>query len=335
MVSARRVAVRRLRARTGGHTERLRARRRAARARLVAVLGIFGIFLVVLVFIGLWQPRVRVVHITIPSGGTTVQVVRSALSGTYFGVVPRDSIFFFSAARVRAAVLAANPTIAAVSVARTGFNSILVTPDHRTALARWCGRAATSTPADTLAQDVLQSGAGSCYFFDSTGFLYASSAQAVGSVPISHISTSSVSTSSSTHTVALAHAGVSSTSATAPQNDTPLVPYLVYAPLTASSSPPFLNTVANVTKLSALFDFARHLRTFGAQVAAAVIRGDEADLFLSDGTRVTYVLGDEQNADALLVAVKNKISLTDGSLVYVDLRFPHKVYFLKRGARRK
>jgi len=333
------VPAQRLHARAGsGHAERphgrLHARRKAARARLVGVLSILGIFLITLVFIGLWQPQVRVSHITLSSGGTTVQVVQNALAGSYFGIVPRSSIFFFSAARVRAAVLDANHTIAAVSVVRTGFDSISVTPDPRSALARWCGIPRAQGSADTIAQDVATSTIGTCYFFDSTGFLYAST-----SAPIiaSTLSSSPSATGASTNISSFSTStdGSSKSAVTLMSNNIPLTSYLVYAALVASSSPPFLNTIANVTKLPALFDFARHIHVFGAKVVAIVIRSDEVDLFLAHGTRITYVLGDEQEADALLTAVKNKISLINGSLVYVDLRFPNKVYFLKRGAGRK
>ncbi|HQU07930.1 MAG: hypothetical protein B7X04_03050 [Parcubacteria group bacterium 21-54-25] len=288
---------------------RLGMRRRRARLRLFSVLLALGIFLGILVVIGLWQPSVRIEHIAITSGDTgLVPSVQQALTGTYAGIVPRNSIFFFSAASVRDAVLAADPTIAAVSVTRTGLNAIAVTPDSRTPLARWCGVAQTEMPTDTLLQDIAPSTTGSCYLFDSTGFLYAST-------PAPSIASTSVTFASTTASV---------------QNEAPLVPFPIYAPLIASSSPPLLQTIANANKLPALFDFARQLRTFGTQVVAAVIRGDEVDLFLTSGTRITYVLGNEQGAYALLAAVKDKITLSDGSLIYVDLRFPDKVYFLAR-----
>ena len=54
----------------------------------------------------------------------------------------------------------------------------------------------------------------------------------------------------------------------------------------------------------------------------------KSDLVL--GTRVTYVLGDEQNAFTALTSARDDLNLADGSLEYVDLRFDGKVYLKKK-----
>lgn len=102
--------------------------------------------------------------------------------------------------------------------------------------------------------------------------------------------------------------------------------FTLYAPLSSTTEEPLRAILANVYQLPATFDFARQLGAFGSPVARIVIRGDEVDQFLASGTRVTYVLGDEQNAYTALVSAKDQLNLADGSLEYVDLRFDGKVY---------
>ena len=75
----------------------------------------------------------------------------------------------------------------------------------------------------------------------------------------------------------------------------------------------------------------RQLADFGSAPSALIIRGDEADVFLASGSRVTYVLGHEEDAYTALVSAKTNVNLANGSLEYVDLRFPGKVYVKKRG----
>ena len=72
--------------------------------------------------------------------------------------------------------------------------------------------------------------------------------------------------------------------------------------------------------------------TLGSPVSALAIHDGEVDVHLTSGTRLTYVLGHEQNAFTALVSAKSNFNLADGSLDYVDLRFDGKVYVKKKGA---
>jgi len=62
------------------------------------------------------------------------------------------------------------------------------------------------------------------------------------------------------------------------------------------------------------------------------LRGDEADLYTPQHTRITYVLGKETVAAQLAHSAFPTMSVNDGSLEYVDLRFDGKVYFKKIGS---
>ena len=61
-----------------------------------------------------------------------------------------------------------------------------------------------------------------------------------------------------------------------------------------------------------------------------VIRGDEVDILLDSGTRLTYVLGHEEDAYSALKSAHGNFNLLNGSIDYVDLRFSGKVYLKKR-----
>ncbi|MDO8566972.1 MAG: hypothetical protein Q7R58_02365, partial [bacterium] len=61
-----------------------------------------------------------------------------------------------------------------------------------------------------------------------------------------------------------------------------------------------------------------------------VIHDGEVDNNLASGTRITYVLGREQDAFTALVSARENFNLADGSVDYVDLRFDGKVYLKKK-----
>lgn len=141
---------------------RLAERRRVRRRRMMFVCGALALVFVGAGVYGLWQTPVRVARVEIiGADGSLMPVAKSVLDGSYFGLAPRDSIFFLPKGDIRAAVLNAYPDAAAVSIARTGLNSINVSVLKRVPIARWCGAvppAATTTSA--------------CYLFDADGVLY-------------------------------------------------------------------------------------------------------------------------------------------------------------------
>lgn len=106
---------------------------------------------------------------------------------------------------------------------------------------------------------------------------------------------------------------------------TTINPFSVYADLPASNGP-LGATLSRASSFPTAFDFARQLGTFGSPVSSIVFRDDEVDAHLASGTRVTYVLGNEQNALNALASARANLNLADGSLEYVDLRFDGKVY---------
>ena len=267
-------------------SERLARRRRGRRRRAVVALFILLLLLAAAAVYGLRQDAVRISSISIFNGDPALEgVVRQALEGSYLGLIPRDSIFFFPESRVRAAILVIDPGIVAVSIFRESFDGLSIKIDSRVAVARWCGVSRFDLNASSSRSNLIAG----CYVFDANGLIYSTAATTSGTVNA----------------------------------------FILYAPLNENAQEPLHATLANAEHLPAVFDFARQLATLGSPASFILIRDGEVDNQLTSGTRVTYVLGDEQNAFTALVSSKENFNLADGSIDYIDLRFPGKVY-LKR-----
>ena len=106
--------------------------------------------------------------------------------------------------------------------------------------------------------------------------------------------------------------------------------FKLYATLVGETLEPLRATILHTEKLPAVFDFARQLATLGSPAVSVILRGDEVDDILTSGTRITYVLGREENAFTALVSARDSYNLSDGSVDYVDLRFDGKVYLKKK-----
>ncbi len=270
---------------------KLRDRRREEMVRTLTIL-VAGVLLAagVVVYL-LWRPEVRISQVT-ASGAGDAEVLSSIasaeLKGTYGGVFPRDSFFFYPERAIRASILKRYPAISAVSVSRTGFDAIAVKASGRVSAFWWCG-----TPAQLSAAE------GGCYEADVEGLVFSSAVE---------------------------------TEETA--SSTPSDTLRVYAELDAASSTdsyPLRARVLGADSLPDILRFARAVKTLGVPVASVAIRGDEADLFVPPSTRITYVVGHESEAAKSAEAAFRTLNLVDGSLVYVDLRFPGKVYLKRAG----
>lgn len=275
--------------------ERLKERRRLGRRRTRVVLYFFILVLIGAGVWGSWQPSVRIVELSISNGDARVEaILREQLSGTYFGIVPRDSFFFLSEHAIRTAILSHNALYQAVAIKRTGFTSLALTLHERVPVARWCGLA-------PLVGDALAISDGEyCYLFDAEGYIYSAADPSLG------------------------RAGIATGTAT-------LNAFTVYDTLLDAPLEPLRATLAHARAMPDAFDFARKVGSLGSSVHSIVFRSDEADIFFMSGTRLTYVLGSEESSFTSLMSAKQSLNFSDGSLDYVDLRFSGKVYLKKRG----
>ena len=263
----------------GRGNERFTARRRLRRRRALIAFGVLLIIGIGAGIYGLWQNAVRISHIEVFGGDPSlVTYATNAMQGSYFGIIPRDSIFFFPASSIRTDILSARSDIGAISLFRNGFTGLSIKVNDRVPIARLCGLAPTFGVEEY------------CYVFDANGYIF-----------------SVMATSTPT-----------------------LNTFTLYAPLAGDTQEPLRATIAYAEKLPSVFDFARQLDTLGSRIAKVVVRDDEVDDYLVSGTRITYVLGHEQDAFTALVSAKGNLNLADGSLEYVDLRFDGKVYLKKK-----
>jgi hypothetical protein len=89
------------------------------------------------------------------------------MRGTYLGIIPRDSTFFFPADRIHTDITKVHPDIATVSFFRSGLSGLSIKIDYRIPIARWSAvsEMGTSTEAEY-------------YYFDASGFIYATTSDA-------------------------------------------------------------------------------------------------------------------------------------------------------------
>lgn len=156
--------------------EGLGARRKRWRRRLAIALLIFAVIALGAAVWGLWQESVRISRFEVfGTDAALEEYAFLATQGSYLGVVPRDSIFFFPERSIRRAILDDHPEIAAVSIFRSGFDGISIKAEPRIAIGRWCGLSPTP--------DVDEY----CYVFDANGYVFAPAASTTQTVNIARL----------------------------------------------------------------------------------------------------------------------------------------------------
>lgn len=266
----------------------LRERRERARNRVsVLVFIVIGCIVGVVVY-GFWRPEVRVseVHATnVPDEERASALITKTISGKYFGILPRDSIFFYPEEDVHAAVLAEFPSLESVKISRDSFTALSLEGTRRTAAFYWCGESSAAFTVDTA----------SCYEADAAGLVFAKATIA-----------------SSTPGEALLK---------------------IYAPLENADalSYPVRGMVTGATYLPNLLEFVNAVKELGVPVLSTFIDGDEAELYVTPETRLMYVLGHEEEARQSAKAAFEDLNLMNGSIEYVDLRFPGRLYVKRYG----
>lgn len=141
--------------------ERLAVRRRTRHRMGLIFFLILLLLLLTATIYGLRHSAARISHIEVISVDASLSgYATSRMQGNYFGIIPRDSIFFFPEESIRADILSSHNDIVAVSILRNGFTGILIKADYRVPVARWCGISKTIGVEEY------------CYFFDTDGLIY-------------------------------------------------------------------------------------------------------------------------------------------------------------------
>lgn len=260
---------------------------RERRARARNMMGMLTLLLALLflgaIIYGLWRPEVRITEVRfkeIPDEHGARQIAQDAVSGTYAGIVPRDSIFFYPEKEMRAAFLDTFPSLESVSVSRNSFHSLVVEGEGRVAAFFWCGETAEAVSLD----------AASCYEADAGGLVFAPLAS------------------------------------TTDAHDPSML--RIYTSLMNADVPsyPIRGVVSGAEHLSNILSFVGAVKELGIPVLAALIAGDEAELFITPETRIKFILGEEDEAAKSAAVALKDLNLLNGSIEYVDLRFPGKLY---------
>lgn len=105
----------------------------------------------------------------------------------------------------------------------------------------------------------------------------------------------------------------------------------MYAAINGDSDNPVSTHIKQASAIPNALQLARALKSLNANIAEVALRGDEADFYTIGGTRITYVIGREREAAQLAASAFPQLSLNDGSVEYVDLRFDAKVYLRRAG----
>jgi coproporphyrinogen III oxidase len=196
---------------------------------------------------------------------------------------------------MREAVLASQPEIVALSIRRTSFSSIALMGTPRTKAFIWCGATIDTGFAE-----------GGCFESDAEGLVFRQAG----------VNTSTVVLTTGDETPATAG------------------DLRIFAPLdreVGEGGSPIGARIVNHEAIPDALRFVKAIRSLNVPVSALALRGDEADLWLSGPTRITYVLGSEEMAAQLAASVVPTLDLTNGSVQYVDLRFSGKAYVKKHG----
>lgn len=254
------------------------------------------VLLALLIYVA-WLPQLRVTEVAAegPSSEVAVDTARAELTGRRALILPRNSIFFLPKDDIREAVLAAHPDISALSIRRTSLRSIALVGTSRAKAFVWCG-----TSIETGYPE------GGCFDADAEGLVYQQAS----------VSTSTVVLTTDTDTPATAG------------------DLRIFSALDrelGEGVSPVGGRVINHEAIPNALRFVKAVRGLRVPVSALALRGDEADLWLGGPTRITYVLGKEEEAAQLANSVVPSLDLTNGSIEYLDLRFSGKAYVKRYG----
>ena len=259
----------------------LKVRKEEALKRSVVISTRFVVFVIGGIIYLLWRPEIRINEVEaagVVDPSSLVATAHTTLSGTYMGVLPRNSFFFYPERTIVERILEKHPEIVTVEVSRNGFSSLSLVAHPRQKSFLWCG--VPEAPQET------------CYEADSDGFVFKPHQAEIGTSTLR-----------------------------------------VYAALEGGDEGmfPLKAKVAGVEKMGSILEFVTIVESFGVPIETIAIRDDEADLFAPHNTRITYVIGTEARTTESVNAAFPNLNLMDGSLLYVDLRFPGKVYLKKVG----
>ena len=104
----------------------------------------------------------------------------------------------------------------------------------------------------------------------------------------------------------------------------------VYNSVEGSVEDPVRAYVSYASAFPNALRLAKVLKTLQANITELTIENDEASFYTAQGTRITYVIGNEDATATLAASVFPTLNLQQGSVEYIDLRFEGKVYLRRQ-----
>lgn len=273
----------------------------------------------------LWLPHLRVQQVSAsgPNADQVEAAARGQLAGTYGFVVPRDSIFFLPKEAVRTAVLAQVPEVADVSISRSSLTALEIVSAPRAKAFVWCGVSVGQPSPD-----------GACYEADAEGLIYTRIEGTVAQPqPTARTDDTAATDDPGSASTTIAETIVRPPPS-APSRGTGTDDLLVYSALDrelGEGESPVGRRVTRAAAMPGALRFVEAVETLNLPVISLVLRDDEADLWVNNLTRITYVIGREESAANLAASVIPKLELLDGTIQYLDLRFNGKAYLKRYG----
>jgi hypothetical protein len=150
-------------------SERFAARRRLRRRRLFIAFCVLLFITFGGIIWGLWQNTTRISEVDIFGDDPSLaSYATEAMQGSYVGIIPRDSIFFFPEDEIRSSILSARGDIAALSIFRSSLTKLSIKTDKRVTIGWWCGTETSSHIVSAVSFDEYDH----CYSFDANGFIF-------------------------------------------------------------------------------------------------------------------------------------------------------------------
>jgi len=273
-------------------------RRRARYIKVAAALLVIAGAIVGVAY-GLSRPSVTIKDVAIHgaevlSPGDIEALVWQELSGHYFFLFPRRSVFIYPRHSAKTTVLDAYERVREIDILREGLQKIVVTVAERQPFATWCRDIVEAVDVEDIAtttEEAVGESKGSaekCYFLDESGYIFAAAPQFTGDVYFRYYGSVEV--------------------------DDPIGEYYV-----------------NEEYFRQLSFFLSALQGLDVRGTSLRVAGEDYEMRLSEGGSLLF--GRDQDLTNVLNNLET-VLLSDifeekglADLEYVDLRFGNKVYY--------
>jgi hypothetical protein len=164
---------------------RKQVRKSRLRLRLAGIIFLFVFALASAAFLSRLDiftiKTVRVSENGTPNAQAILAIVRQAMKGSYFWLLPKNNAFLYPKKNIEAQVLAAFPRVAEVNTKMDETGTLSVSLREREPAALWCGEGASVDTPDVGREERNATDA-ICYFVDESGYIFSEAPSFSGTV---------------------------------------------------------------------------------------------------------------------------------------------------------